>query len=142
MRTPLAGTVLNGRGGLERRSDDYLQAGEALLELAQDQGWQARVLVREEDLPKVHPGQQSRLYLRALPHLEHRVFPGQFHSVAALPWPQAGRYQVKVTLQPQDYSLACGMNDRTLILRPSWGFVAWFLLVEGMVTLLACPART
>jgi len=114
VRAPVAGTVLTG--GLERRSGDYLQAGEALLELAQDQGWQARVLVREEDLPKVHPGQQARLYLRAFPHLEHRVFPGQVHSVATLPSPEGGGYEVKVLLQPQDYPLACGMNARTLIL--------------------------
>jgi multidrug resistance efflux pump len=114
IRAPVAGTVLTE--GLERRPGDYLQAGESLLELAQDSRWQARVLVREEELPKVHPGQQVRLYLRAFPHLEHRIFPGQVHSVAALPAPQGSGYEVKIWLGPQEYPLACGMSARALIL--------------------------
>jgi multidrug resistance efflux pump len=113
IRAPVAGTVLTD--GLERRPGDYLQAGESLLELAQDHRWQARVLVREEDLPKVRPGQQVRLYLRAFPHLEHRIFPGQVHSVAALPAPQGAGYEAKVLLETQEYPLACGMSARALI---------------------------
>lgn len=114
IRAPVAGTVLTA--GLERRPGDYLQAGESLLELAQDSRWQALVLVREEDLPKVRPGQQVRLYLRAFPHLEHRIFPGQVHSIAALPAPQGTGYEARVLLDPQDYPLACGMSARALIL--------------------------
>lgn len=114
IRAPVAGTVLTA--DLERRPGDYLQAGESLLELAQDSRWQARVLVREEELPKVHPRQQVRLYLRAFPHLEHRIFPGQVHSIATVPVAQGGGYEVKVLLDPQDYPLACGMSARALIL--------------------------
>ncbi len=110
---PVAGTVLTA--GLERRPGDYLQAGEPLLELAQDGRWQALVQVREEDLPKVHPGQRARLYLRAFPHLEHRIFPGQVHSIAALPALPGNSYEVRVQLDTHDYPLACGMSAHALI---------------------------
>ena len=132
IRAPVAGTVLTA--DLERRPGDYLQAGESLLELAQDSRWQARVLVREEDLPKVHPGQQVRLYLRAFPHLEHRIFPGQVHSIAAVPVAQGAGYEVKVLLAPQDYPLACGMSARALILveRGRIASLLWHRLLQQL----------
>ena len=132
IRAPVAGTVLTA--GLERRPGDYLQAGEPLLELAQDGRWQALVLVREEDLPKVRPGQMARLYLRAFPHLEHRIFPGQVHSIAALPTPPGTGYEVKVQLDPQDYPLACGMSARALILveRGRIASLLWHRLLEQL----------
>lgn len=114
IRAPVAGTVLTA--GLDRRPGDYLQAGDPLLELAQGGRWQALVLVREEDLPKVHPGQHTRLYLRAFPHLEHRIFPGQVAGIAALPTPPGQGYEVRVQLDPGEYPLACGMSARALIM--------------------------
>lgn len=132
IRAPVAGTVLTA--DLERRPGDYLQAGESLLELAQDHHWQARVLVREEELPKVHPGQQVRLYLRAFPHLEHRIFPGQVYSIAAVPIVQGGGYEVKVLLAPEDYPLACGMSARALILveRGRIASLLWHRLLQQL----------
>lgn len=132
IRAPVAGTVLTA--DLERRPGDYLQAGESLLELAQDSRWQARVLVREEDLPKVQPGQQVRLYLRAFPHLEHRIFAGQVHSIAAVPVPQGAGYEVKVLLDPQDYPLVCGMSARALILveRGRIASLLWHRLLQQL----------
>ncbi len=58
---PAAGTVLTGQ--LEQRVGDRLQAGETVLEVAQTDGWQARIMVKETDLPKIEIGQLARLYV-------------------------------------------------------------------------------
>ncbi len=64
---PAAGTVLTGE--LERRIGDRVQAGQSLLELAEMNGWQARVEVSETDWPQVEVGQEVRLYVEAFPHM-------------------------------------------------------------------------
>lgn len=120
IRAPSAGTVLTG--DLERRVGDRLQAGEAVLELSDLTGWEARVRVREADIPKVRPGQPARLYVTAFPHLEYRTFEGVVAEIPARPAPesvQAGSplYPVRVAIRDpgvsdggRAYSLACGMQ--------------------------------
>ena len=74
IRAPAAGTVLTGQ--LEQRVGDRLQEGETVLEVAQTDEWQARIMVKETDLPKIEIGQLARLYVNAFPHMEYKVFEG------------------------------------------------------------------
>ena len=117
---PVSGTILTG--DLERRVGDRLQAGEAVLELSDLSGWEARVMVREADLPKVRPGQAARLYISAFPHLEYKIFEGVVEETPARPAPesvQAGDplYPVRVSIRnpavsdgERAYSLTYGMR--------------------------------
>ena len=112
---PAAGIVLTGN--LEKRVGDQIQAGESILELAGMGQWQARIMVRETDLPKVKMRQPARLYVRAFPHLEYKIFSGQVEEVSVEPAPDGKGYSVKVSIadpqvrdRGQVYSLACGMS--------------------------------
>ena len=116
---PATGTVLTGQ--LEQRVGDRLQEGETVLEMAQTDEWQARIMVKEIDLPKIEIGQPARLYVSAFPHMEYKVFEGTVEEVLATPVVgNAGEgavYPLKVSiLDPQVwdgeqvYSLAYGMN--------------------------------
>ena len=119
LRAPAAGTVLTGQ--LEQRVGDRLQAGETVLEVAQTDGWQARIMVKETDLPKIEIGQLARLYVSAFPSMEYKVFEGTVEEVSATPVAgnavEGAVYPIKVSiLDPQVwdgeqvYSLAYGMN--------------------------------
>ena len=119
LRTPAAGTVLTGQ--LEQRVGDRLQEGETVLEIAQTDEWQARIMVKETDLPKIESGQSARLYVNAFPHTEYKVFEGTVEEVSAAPVVgnavEDAVYPIKVSiLDPQVsdgeqvYSLAYGMN--------------------------------
>jgi len=68
----IAGVVLTG--DLHRLVGDRLLAGEAILEIAQLDYWQAKLGIAEHDIPKVQPVQRTLLYLNAFPHLEFKVF--------------------------------------------------------------------
>ena len=85
LRAPAAGTVLTGQ--LEQRVGDRLQAGETVLEVAQTEGWQARIMVKETDLPKIEIGQPARLYVNAFPSMEYKVFEGTVEEIVAAPEP-------------------------------------------------------
>ena len=67
IRAPTAGTVLTGQ--LEQRIGDRLQEGETVLEVAQTDGWQARIMVKEIDLPKIEIGHPTRLYIWITPQV-------------------------------------------------------------------------
>ena len=119
LRAPAAGTVLTGQ--LEQRVGDRLHAGETVLEVAQTDGWQARIMVKETDLPKIEIGQLARLYVSAFPSMEYKVFEGTVEEVSATPVVgnavEGAVYPIKVSiLDPQVwdgeqvYSLAYGMN--------------------------------
>ena len=116
---PAAGTVLTGQ--LEQRVGDRLQEGETVLEVAQTDGWQARIMVKEIDLPKIEIGQPARLYVNAFPHTEYKVFEGTVEKVSATPTTgnavEGAVYPIKVSIRDplvsdgkQVYSLAYGMN--------------------------------
>ena len=120
IRAPRAGTVLTG--DLGRRAGDRIQPGEALLELAALDGWQARVRVQEADIPRVKPGQSVRLYVDAFPHMEYRIFDGVVEKVSAKPAsdaipPPAPLYPVTVSIRnpvatdgERTYTLTYGMR--------------------------------
>lgn len=120
IRAPRAGTVLTG--DLDRRAGDRIQAGEVLMELAALDGWQARVMVQEADIPRVKPGQPVRLYVDAFPHMEYRIFDGTVEKVPAKPasdaaQPPAPLYPVTVSIRnpvasdgERTYTLTYGMR--------------------------------
>ena len=121
---PAAGTVLTGQ--LEQRVGDRIQSGETVLEVAGNEGWQARIMVKETDLPKIEIGQLARLYVDAFPHMEYKVFEGVVEEMSAAPVMEnavgGAVYPIKVSiLDPQVsdgeqvYSLAYGMNAEVKI---------------------------
>ena len=63
IRAPAAGTVLTGQ--LDQREE-----GETVLEMAQTDEWQVRIMVKETDLLKIEIGQPARLYVNAFPQRE------------------------------------------------------------------------
>lgn len=141
---PAAGTVLTGQ--LEQRVGDRLQAGETVLEVAQTagwQGWQARIMVKETDLPKIEVGQLARLYVNAFPSMEYKVFEGTVEEVSATPVAgnavEGAVYPIKVSiLDPQVsdgqqvYSLAYGMNAevKVVVERGRIGELLWKKLLR------------
>ncbi len=80
---PVSGTVLTR--DLDKRTGDRLQAGDAVVELAELDGWRAEVMIQEVDLPKVHVGQVVRLYVNAFPHMTYKVFEGEVTDVPRKP---------------------------------------------------------
>ena len=119
LRAPAVGIVLTGQ--LEQRVGDRLQSGETVLEVAGNEEWQARIMVKEIDLPKIEIGQPARLYVDAFPHMEYKVFEGTVEEVSAAPVVEnsveGALYSIKVSIREpqvsdgeQVYSLAYGMN--------------------------------
>ncbi len=119
IRAPAAGTVMTGQ--LDQRVGDRLQEGEAVLEMAQTDEWQAQIMVKEIDLPKIDIGQPARLYVNAFPHTEYKVFEGTVEEVSDAPVVEnavgGAVYPIKVSIPDpqvwdgeQVYSLAYGMN--------------------------------
>ena len=124
LRAPAAGIVLTGQ--LEQRVGDRLQSGETVLEVAGNEEWQARIMVKEIDLPKIEIGQPARLYVDAFPHMEYKVFEGVVEEMSAAPVVEnavgGAVYPIKVSIHDpqvsdgeQVYSLAYGMNAEVKI---------------------------
>ena len=124
IRAPAAGIVLTGQ--LEQRVGDRLQSGETVLEVAGNEEWQARIMVKEIDLPKIEIGQPARLYVNAFPHMEYKVFEGVVEEISAAPVVEnavgGAVYPIKVSIHDpqvsdgeQVYSLAYGMNAEVKI---------------------------
>jgi multidrug resistance efflux pump len=63
IRAPVDGVVLTG--DLDLRIGDRIQVGEALMELAEDNAWSARVLIQQIDRPRVKTGQRARVFIAA-----------------------------------------------------------------------------
>ena len=63
---------------------DRLRERETVLEVAQTDAWQARIMVKGIGLPKVEIGQPARLYVNAFPHTEYKVFEGTVEEVSAV----------------------------------------------------------
>ena len=124
IRAPAAGIVLTGQ--LEQRVGDRLQSGETVLEVAGNEEWLARIMVKEIDLPKIEIGQLARLYVNAFPHMEYKVFEGVVEEMSAAPVVEnavgGAVYPIKVSIHDpqvsdgeQVYSLAYGMNAEVKI---------------------------
>lgn len=80
---PVSGTVLTR--DLDKRVGDRLLAGEAVIELAELDGWRVKAMIQEVDIPKVKVGQVVRLYVDAFPHMEYKVFEGEVTDVPRKP---------------------------------------------------------
>ena len=85
--SPVSGTVLTRN--LDKREGDRIEAGEAVVELAELHSWQAEVMIQEVDIPKVKEGHKVRLYVNAFPHMEYKVFEGRVIDVPRKPEPIA-----------------------------------------------------
>ena len=120
IHAPVSGTVLTR--DLDKRVGDYLEAGEAVLELAELSGWQAQVMIPEVDIPKVKIGQIVKLYVDAFPHMQYKVFEGTVAEIPRKPeataeLAQGTFYGVKIHIEDpvvtdgaKQYSLAYGMG--------------------------------
>ncbi|MFH1570291.1 MAG: HlyD family efflux transporter periplasmic adaptor subunit, partial [Gemmatimonadota bacterium] len=115
VRAPGPGVVLTPE--LQRREGDAVQRGEVLMEVAGEEGWVAKVVVDEGELPRVELGQRARLYARAFPHMEYRLFGGRVTAVARQPQPGRPGYAVEVEVEDpvvsdgeRQYCLADGMT--------------------------------
>ena len=82
---PVSGTVLTR--DLDRREGDRIEAGEAVVELAELHSWQAEVMIQEVDIPKVKEGHKVRIYVNAFPHMEYKIFEGRVTDVPRKPEP-------------------------------------------------------
>ena len=117
---PVTGAVITR--DLKYRQGDRIEAGETLLELAEDGEWQAAVMIRELDIPKIIVGQRARLFVDAFPHMDYKIFPGEVIEVSTTPAIEVGSsgvalYPVKISIQDahvtyggQIYSLSYGMS--------------------------------
>lgn len=107
IRAPVDGVVLTG--DLDLRIGDRVQVGEALLELAQDNAWSARVLIQQIDRPKLKTGQRARVFIRAYPHLEYGVLEGHVAVIAEQAAADGTGYPVDVVLDRTALALLDGM---------------------------------
>ena len=82
---PVSGTVLTRN--LDKREGDRIEAGEAVIELAELHSWQAEVLIQEVDIPKVKEGHKVRINVNAFPHMEYKIFEGKVTDVPRKPEP-------------------------------------------------------
>ena len=80
---PVSGTVLTR--DLDKREGDRIEAGEAMIELAELHSWQAEVMIQEVDIPKVKEGHKVRIYVNAFPHMEYKIFEGRVTDVPRKP---------------------------------------------------------
>ena len=121
---PAKGRVL--ARDLTRRVGDRVEAGEAILEVAGTDAWQAKIMVKEMDLPKIGDGQEARLYIDAFPHMEFKIFEGVVEEVPTTPEDVApdgcAVYSVRVSIldpvvsdEERVYSLANGMNAQAKV---------------------------
>ena len=121
---PATGSVL--ARDLTRRVGDRIEPGEEILEVAGTDAWQAKVMVKEMDLPRIEEGQQARLYMDAFPHMEYKIFKGLVEEVPTTPSEVApdgcAVYSVRVSIldpevsdEERVYSLANGMNTQVKV---------------------------
>ena len=143
IRAPMTGTVLTD--ALEYRQGDHLQAGEAVLEIAEMEKWQVKIMIQEVDKPKVREGQIVKLYVNAFPHIEYQIFSGAVAEVPSKPESDMATdgvvvYPVKVAIQDAQvtngekvYSLAYGMSSdaKIVVERGRIIEIIWRKLLRG-----------
>ena len=126
IEAPATGRIITN--DLEYRQGDRIQVGEAMLEMAEVEKWQARIMVQEVDIPRVKKGQAVRLYVNAFPHMEYQIFHGTVIEISNTTIIEKNRekatsYPIKIVFQDtkisdgqQSYSLAYGMNVEAKII--------------------------
>lgn len=112
---PVAGVVLTGE--LHRLEGDRVVPGQPVLQLAGEDGWMARIEVDERDRPQIQVGQQARVYARAFPHMEYRLFQGTVVQVALQTTRDERSYTTDIAIEDpvvsqagRDYSVRDGMS--------------------------------
>lgn len=112
LHAPENGIVLTD--GLERLAGTVLQEGATLLEIAEDGGWRAALLVAERDVPRIRVGDEVLVELRAFGRVDAPEIRGTVLTVGAEPSAAAPRatervFPVMVRLDAQDLQ-AVGME--------------------------------
>lgn len=135
LHAPASGIVLTD--GLERLSGTMLQEGTTVLEVAEEGGWRAVLLVAERNVSRIRVGDEALVELRAFGRVNSPEIRGTVITVGAEP--AAGSAQVEgrvfpvmVRLDPEDLR-AVGME------RLRRGYTAQARIVtrsERMITLI------
>lgn len=118
IRSPVSGTVLTPypRRGIGQR----VLEGETVLVIGDLSDWVVKALLREEDIPKIREGQPAKVFIKALPHTEYKVFTGRVEEVPLSPLTdekgeiakdKAGRIFYPVTIGIEDPNVIKG-NER------------------------------
>lgn len=112
LHAPAAGIVLTD--GLERLPGTMLQEGTPVMEIAEEGGWRAVLLVAERDVSRIRVGDETLVELRAFGRVDAPELRGTVITVGAEPSPgsaQADRrlFPVTVRLAPEDLR-AVGME--------------------------------
>lgn len=86
--------------------------GQPLFSVGTVSEWTAEALLTEQDLPKVKPGLQAKLYLRAYPYDKYRLLIGEVLRVSVSPTP-SGVVNIANDLTPgrRLYTAVIGITD-------------------------------
>jgi HlyD family secretion protein len=135
LHAPANGIVLTD--GLERLSGTMLQEGTTVLEIAEDGGWRAVLLVAERDVSRIRVGDEALVELRAFGRVNSPEIRGTVLTVGAEPsaggaQAESRMFPVTVRLNPEDLQ-AVGVE------RLRRGYTAQARIVtrsERMITLM------
>lgn len=104
LHAPAAGIVLTD--GLERLPGTMLQEGTTVMEIAEDGGWRAVLLVAERDVSRIRVGDETLVELRAFGRADAPEIRGTVQTVGAEPAAggaaESRMFPVTVRLDPED----------------------------------------
>lgn len=105
LHAPAAGIVLTD--GLERLSGTMLQEGTTVLEIAEDGGWRAVLLVAERNVSRIRVGDEALVELRAFgrvdaPEIRGTVLTVGAEAAAGGAQAESRMFPVTVRLDPED----------------------------------------
>jgi multidrug resistance efflux pump len=104
LHAPASGIVLTD--GLERLSGTMLQEGTTVMEIAEDGGWRAVLLVPERDVSRIRVGDEALVELRAFGRVDAPEIRGTVLTVGAEPaagmQAESRMFPVTVRLDPKD----------------------------------------
>jgi multidrug resistance efflux pump len=109
VRSTVAGVVVSRR--LRERTGEYLKEGDSICVVEQSSSREAEVVLDEEDVRGIAPGQTARFKVRALPY---ETIEGRVLSVASRAAREEGRSQGTVVV-------SCSMERAPEVVRTSMG---------------------
>ncbi|HEU0053346.1 MAG TPA: HlyD family efflux transporter periplasmic adaptor subunit [Longimicrobium sp.] len=135
LHAPATGIVLTD--GLERLPGTMLQEGATIMEVAEEGGWRAQLLVAERDVSRIRVGDETLVELRAFGRVDAPEIRGAVQTVGAEPASGGAQsenrfFPVTVRLNPEDLQ-AVGVE------RLRRGYTAQAKIVtrsERMITLM------
>lgn len=131
IRAPVAGVCLSRE--THRLQGDRVLSGQAVLQLAGEDGWLAEVEVGELDRPRVEVSQPARVYASAFPHMEYRLFSGNVVHVAEQSTPDHRTYTVQIAID--DPLVVAG--GRTVSVRDGMSVTVRIVVDRGRIASLA-----